>query len=246
LALEEAGGWEVQVFDLSDPLVVEQVLPGARNPAFAPGGSRLYYQATGSLWEAGLDREEIRLLAEVADLAGFSLAPDGSGLAFAGSGDGRADRDIFLLDLATLAVSAVFERPTDDVHPSFAPDGRAVAFVANCLVDDCLPAVGIAPLKPESLPVFLEPPEGCATGGLVVQEVLDRGIIGVAGGQGEPIDCVSTATPEWSPDGRQLAYIGVDFAVVIQPLDRGAAPWVIHHPGDSGPLPIAHLDWQVR
>ncbi|HKX76037.1 MAG TPA: hypothetical protein VJR05_11695, partial [Acidimicrobiia bacterium] len=196
MALEEPGGWQIRVLNLSDEAEVEHVLEGARSPVFAPSGSHLYYQKEVALWEVDLDSGETRLLAQMADLAGFALPPRGSSLVFAGSVDGADDRDIFLLDLDTLALRPLFDRSTDDVNPSFSPDGRSVAFVAQCLVADCVPAVGVTSVEGNSLPVFLEPPEGCSTGGLVAIEEVGTGVIRLGGGHGEAVDCVSTATPQ--------------------------------------------------
>jgi Tol biopolymer transport system component len=59
----------------------------------------------------------------------FRISPQGDRLAFNAIGDGG--RDIYVLDLGTLAVKAIATTPDYEVDPSFSPDGKSVVYAAG-------------------------------------------------------------------------------------------------------------------
>jgi len=110
------------------------------SPVFFPDGQRLaYYRRQGTscaIVERNLARDDERVLVDCAQspASRFDLAPDGSKLVFATSGEG--DSGLRVLDVATGHVTPLTtpdRAAGNDLLPRFSPDGRRVAFVRGLM-----------------------------------------------------------------------------------------------------------------
>lgn len=122
------------------PLLVQE--GDQRYPALSPDGSLLAYMSrsgggTADLWIARADGSGARLLYDSGfDDSALAWSPDGTKLAFQTQREpGAIDGDIFVLDLATGAVTQLTRDPaTTPVHdegPAWSPDGTMIAFTSE-------------------------------------------------------------------------------------------------------------------
>ncbi len=154
----------------------------AFSPTWDPNGKRLVYseldQGLGRLYLHDLESERRRLIPSTDDGLNFAAAfsPDGRLLAF--SRGGEDGTHIFSYNLAQdcCLQRLTVGRFSDNLSPTFSPDGRRVAFVST--------RVGL----PQ---IYVMSADG--TG----QELFAPFDYGVTG---------SSNAPEWSPDGTQLAF----------------------------------------
>jgi hypothetical protein len=113
---------------------------GARawNPALSPDGTRLAFEMTGNSSRGlGLMRTDgdrtIETLIPVANMEHTytpSWSPDGKTLAFSWwRHNGR--RDIYLLDVATRALTQITDDRAYDLEPRYSPDGKWLYFVSD-------------------------------------------------------------------------------------------------------------------
>ncbi|MFT3964510.1 MAG: amidohydrolase family protein [Sphingobium sp.] len=106
----------------------------ARQPVWAPDGSRLAYFAfrdgTYDLWTIRPDGSgQQRLTQGEADDRDPAWSPDGRSIAFAS--DRGGSYDIWIADAATGDVRQVTAGPGEDRLPSWSPDGARIAFAAT-------------------------------------------------------------------------------------------------------------------
>ena len=102
---------------------------GDSSPAWSPDGTKLAFVDYGKLLVVNVDGSGRR---ELPTSAGYvnaspSWSPDGAKIAFSAYGDNGSD--IFALDLASGAQTAVLTAATNDSWPAWSPDGTRLAFV---------------------------------------------------------------------------------------------------------------------
>ncbi len=112
-------------------LYLPQLTTGPSSAAFLPGGDELVYSMAGSLWRQAVDSDAAIELthAEAAYDYQPDVAPDGGSVVFTRY-DGRA-MELWRLDLATGAASALTANGGINVEPRLSPDGRRIVFVST-------------------------------------------------------------------------------------------------------------------
>jgi hypothetical protein len=170
-------------------LYLPQLTTGPSSAAFLPGGEELVYSMAGSLWRQAIDAD---LAVEIthADAAYDyqpDVAPDGGSVVFTRY-DGRA-MELWRLDLASGAASALTANGGVNVEPRISPDGRQVVFVStadtghfNLWIAD-LTASGLANAR------FLVPPR---------ESAIDRYYYSTHD---------HAINPSWSPDGTRVWFV---------------------------------------
>lgn len=135
------------IYAYNDLFVYDRVLhkkrrltEGARawNPALSPDGTRVAFEMTGNSSRGlGLMRTDgddtIETLIPVANMEHAytpSWSPDGKTLAFSWWRRGGR-RDIYLMDVATRAVTQITDDRAYDLEPRFSPDGKLLYFVSD-------------------------------------------------------------------------------------------------------------------
>ncbi len=103
----------------------------ARQPVWAPDGSRLAYFAYRDggydLWTIKPDGSDMKKLTEGPyDDREPVFSPDGKTIAF--SSDRSGNYDIWTLDVATGAMKQISSNPREDRLPSWSPDGARIAY----------------------------------------------------------------------------------------------------------------------
>ena len=150
-------------------------------------GRTIAYESDGqALFVSRADGTGLRRLARRAWFAGFS--PDGKLLAF--TGDDDAIRVIGANGRGLRRLATINESP--DLHdegPDWAPNGKALVFASD--VD-----------------------ENHERYGLVLQPLLGKPRVLVRSGPAENSDAAGIDSPSWSPDGRWIAYVNGEDAVL--------------------------------
>lgn len=154
----------------------------ALSPGWEPGGRRLVYTefqaGRGRLYLLDLGTGERRLVPPTSQFLNYTAAfsPDGSTLAFSRSSD--EGTDIYTYNLASdcCLQRLTVGRFSDNLSPTFSPDGRRIAFVST---------------RPGLPQIYVMAADG--TG----QELFAPFDYGATG---------SSNAPEWSPDGLSVAF----------------------------------------
>jgi TolB protein len=152
------------------------------SPTWEPGGRRIAYTEFGSgedrLWLLNLGTGERKLVPPTAKSQNWmpAFAPDGGILAFARATDEGTDIYAYNLTSDCCLQRLTVGRLSDNLSPTFSPDGRRIAFVSN---------------RPGLPQIYVMAADG--TG----QELFAPFDYGVTG---------SSNAPEWSPDGLSLAF----------------------------------------
>ncbi|HEX5631583.1 MAG TPA: hypothetical protein VFX50_00070, partial [Gemmatimonadales bacterium] len=224
---------------------------GALGPAFSGDGTRLAFEASWGgarrLWVADSGGRNPQQLttddSETVDHVTPRWSPDGGRIAFRRLR--AAKSDILVVDVATKAASWVTDDNVLDVHPAWAPSGRAIYFSSAR-------GGGLniwrVPMAPDGTPGG--PPQQVTTGAgddlqvavapdgrhlaftvLGVNSDLWRLPVDSVSGRarGEPEPVVATTRVEsrgaWSPDGRRIAFnsdrLG-DMNIWVRSLDDGS------------------------
>ena len=169
----------------SDGAAVAAVSPAgtrAFSPAWEPGGRRIIYTefAAGQdrLYLLNLASGERRLIPPTATSQNWTpaFAPDAATLAFARTTDDGTDIYTYNLASDCCLQRLTLGRFSDNLSPTFSPDGRRIAFVSN---------------RPGLPQIYVMAADG--TG----QELFAPFDYGVTG---------SSNAPEWSPDGLSIAF----------------------------------------
>lgn len=154
----------------------------AFSPAWAPSGEQLVFAelvgGLGRLHLLNVKSDARRVVAPTSGLLNFAAAfsPDGRFLAFSRSGEHGTDIYIYNLPQDCCLQRLTVGRFSDNLSPTYSPDGRRIAFVST--------RVGL----PQ---IYVMSADG--TG----QELFAPFDYGVTG---------SSNAPEWSPDGTQIAF----------------------------------------
>ena len=127
---------------------------------------------------------------------------------------GAQRKHLYLLDLATRAITALTPGHYDEMLPSWSPDGRQIAFVSKRSGD---------PDRNDTFGVYvIEARAGAAPRQVTAYE-------------GEGADTEWASAPQWSPDGRQLALVaGNDpkltyfsgYGIATVPVAGGTPKWL--------------------
>lgn len=99
---------------------------------------------------------------------------------------GKIRQHLYLLDLKTRSVTALTTGNFNEEKPAWSPDGRTLAFVSKRSPD---------PDRDDLFGLYLMPPTPGATPRLLTTY------------QGEGQDTDWATTPQWSPDGRHIAFV---------------------------------------
>jgi Tol biopolymer transport system component len=181
---------------------------------------------------------------------GVSFSPDGRYIAYdLPQQEGATKRDVFLLAIDGKRESTLIQHPANDMHPVWAPDGTWILFASDRTgslglwgipVADGTPRGSAQPVKPDVGEVFYPlgfSKDGRFHYGLQVG-MTDVYVVPVDFQSGKLLAEPKKATeryvgsntgPEWSPDGRYLAYVSSrgrswrqgSLAVCIKSLDTG-------------------------
>lgn len=116
-----------------------------RSPTFNPAGDRLAVvgmkNGTNDIYEISTRGALLRRLTEsMADESDPAYAPDGASLVYsqevlvrkpgADTEEATPERDLIMLNLATLSSMSLTNLPGDERSPAFLPDGRSIVFTA--------------------------------------------------------------------------------------------------------------------
>jgi TolB protein len=123
--------------DGPDAGVVKRLTPpasGSADAAWAPDGKRIVYAAKADahtqLYVASLIGTDVRQLThEGFDCRAPMWSPDGKQLVFSGNPRGPGTDDVFVLDAASSAVTALTYDEGSEIYPGWMPDGK-VTFTA--------------------------------------------------------------------------------------------------------------------
>jgi Tol biopolymer transport system component len=157
---------------------------------------------------------------------GLSVSPDGRYVIYDGEAGNNAQRDIFVITVATGGERRLVEHPADDLVLGWAPDGENVLFASDrsgTLGAWLLPVAGG---RPVGAPRLVKPdlwnatPLGFAGNGsfyyAVSMHMADVYVATIDLETGQLLDRPTRASesffggnfgPEWSPDGHRLAYL---------------------------------------
>ncbi len=171
--------------------------PGSQsNAEVSPDGRRVVYEnrapgAPSQIFVLESD-ETLRQLTNMKRQASDpTWSPDGSQIAFAGfrrrDGDRRPDSDIFVMNADGSHIRRLAGTPRPDGHPDWSPDGSQIAFHSR--------------ESGEGLP---------RAGGLIWLVSAGTRTLTRLLGSGSPF---GAADPTWSPDGRWIAFSGVEATI---------------------------------
>lgn len=168
--------------DGADAVPVSRAGVKAMSPTWAPDGRRVAYMefeaGAGRVYVQDIAGGERRLVPPTAQGLNYALAfsPDGQTLAFTRNGDDGAHLFTYNLARDCCLQRLTADRFSDNLSPTFSPDGRRIAFAST------------RPGRPQ---IYVMSADG--TG----QELFAPFDYGVTG---------SSYAPEWSPDGLNIAF----------------------------------------
>jgi TolB protein len=224
---KRSNGFELVLvdYDGASAAVVERSSGLLYSPAWSPDGSRLAYTMHGGRGWQLLERAP-RGAATVLDDRPFlitpSYAPNGEEISFATAlGD---DVQIFRYNVRRqCCLSRQVAGPRDDLSPTWAPDGRRIAFQSNRLVQPHIFVADADGRNAELLspyvydePGYYTSPDWSPTGSLVAFHGRSRGefqvMIADADAPGRTVRQITSdgvsEDPSWAPDGRHIVFAG--------------------------------------
>lgn len=170
-------------------MYLPQITAGPASPAWSPDGTSLVYAMAGSLWRQRIDGTRAEQLTDgPGDDHQPDWAPDGRSIVFTRH-DGQA-MELMRLDLESGAVTALTSGGDVNIEPRLSPDGRRIAFVSTRgtgrfhIFTATLGGEGLADVR-------LFAAERRSDVVRYYYDAIDHEI-----------------SPAWSPDGRELAYVG--------------------------------------
>jgi len=139
---EQTGWMNIYVLDLetSDSTPLTEGRGNNYDPAWSPDGSRIAFISDrdreppyGTLWLMNADGSSQHPLLETGNYIelGPTWSPDGTRIAFQSNRGEGVNPDIFILDLASEALTNLTNHPNMDVNPAWSPDGTKIAFVSD-------------------------------------------------------------------------------------------------------------------
>ncbi|HXE58719.1 MAG TPA: BamA/TamA family outer membrane protein [Gemmatimonadales bacterium] len=131
----------------------------------------------------GRDGDEVRRI--TVDLNGITTptwSPDGSRLVFTGYDGGLSD--LFVVNADGTGLRRLTQDKFADLHPVWSPDGKTIAFATDRGPETDFNALRIGNLR-------------------IALYHLDRGAVEVL----DHMDGGKNVSPQWSPDGRQIAFV---------------------------------------
>ncbi|MCJ7681293.1 MAG: tetratricopeptide repeat protein, partial [Candidatus Aminicenantes bacterium] len=156
----------------------------------------------------------------------MKYSPDGRYLAYDLSPKGKSEREIFSLSSDGKNESSLVQHPADDYLLSWTPDGKNILFVSDRMGTQDLWIVATEEGKPQGTPSRIKPnigniyPLGFTRNGqfyygirkglrdIYLAEVdLDKGTVLTPPAKGIKRHLGTATSPEWSPDGKFMAYV---------------------------------------
>ena len=119
---------------------------------------------------------------EISAVSTVAWSPDGNSLAIAGMSGGKSD--LFLYDLATNAVRRLTDDRYAELHPTFSPDGRTLAFATDRGEETRFDLLTFGKMR------------------LALAEVASGSVRLLAAIPGSKM-----INPQWTPDGRSLLFV---------------------------------------
>ena len=132
---------------------------------------------------------------------------------------GPEHKHLYLFDVATRKATRLTTSNNDETRPAWSPDGRQLAFLGRESAD---------PDRGSRFTMFVMPPAA----GAVPRRLVEF--------QGETGDSAWMSAPQWSPDGKRIAYTAGGDPKLIYYATYG--PWVIDAAGGTPKKLAAALD----
>jgi len=239
---------------IADHLSSSGGMSGFRSVSVSPTGVLAYRagldQATQLAW---LDRSgrELSVLGTPADQYAPRLSPDGTRLADQRTDSASTTSDIWLTDLTRNVSSRFTFDPSDDVLPTWLPDGKRIVMGSSRDgVQDLFQAVADRPGSEEVLlrsAAWKAPDDVSPDGRFLIYETIepksqvDLWVLPLSGDR-TPKPYVKTRFSEYaaqfSPDGKWVAYVSNESGsaeVYVQPFPEPVGKWQVSVSGGTMP-----------
>lgn len=256
-AVSSDGTGRRTVFPASGPFVPDHV-------AFSPDGERLAVSLVGrpGIWLADPDGSNVTQLTDGANDVLPAWSPDGTKIAFVGSGasepcpdDGSYNgcpRDLFVVNADATGLRMVASAAGS---PSWSPDGEQIAFQTSGATGGT--AIAIVNADGTGRTVLASTDQGSnlapawsTDGSTIVYSSIRRedwGIFAMPASGGTERELVPTRSsfgyvddPTWSPDGGRIAFVADSGIAVMRPDGSGIAQLIVQ----QGRYPAGAIAWQ--
>jgi len=226
-------------FDSTAP----QPVKGIVHPVMSPDGKQLTFAALGDIWTMPIGGTPARLTDDPFVDTDPSWSPDGTKIVF--SSDRSGSMDIWVRDLKSGQDKQMSSLPTAEMSATWAPNGRAIAFVSNTEFEQgevqVVPAEGGEPQRVLDRSFGVGYPSWSADGRFLVtpsfvpyssrfREGMNYYTVAPSvPGQARrivpnlhvPVGKRAGDGPAWSPDGKLLAYVANEFLYVMPVTPAG-------------------------